>query len=269
MIRISVVIISFNEEKFIERCIRSVKPVADDIVVLDSFSSDRTEEICKNLGVRFFQHKFDGYRDQKNYATSLANYDYILSLDADEALSEDLSQSIQEAKQQNDFDAYYCNRLNNYCGQWIYHSNWYPDRKLRLFYRRKGQWGGYNLHETVFMENGAKVSQLKGDLLHWVHSSYEEHIEKANVFSTLGAIEYYKDGRKANVFSPILHMSWRFIKSFLLRKGFMDGFNGFVICSISAYTSFLKYIKLRQLILKEKNGLKDNLQKQNEVKIAQ
>lgn len=269
MIRISAVIISFNEEKFIERCIRSVKSVVDDIIVLDSFSTDKTEEICNNLGVRFFQNKFEGYRDQKNHAISLAKYDYILSLDADEALSEDLFKSIVEVKKQWTFDAYYCNRLNNYCGQWIYHSNWYPDKKIRLFDRRKGQWGGYNLHETVFMEEGTKVSFLNGDLLHWVHSSYEEHIEKANVFSTIGAIEYYKDGRKANIFSPVFHMSWRFIKSYLLRKGFLDGFNGFVICSISAYTSFLKYIKLRQLILKEKNGLKVNTPKQNEVKIAQ
>jgi len=267
MLKISVVIISFNEESCIERCIRSVKSIADDIVVVDSFSTDRTKEICNGLGVRFIQHKFEGYRDQKNLAVSLAENDHILSLDADEALSEDLCNSIKEVKTSWNFDAYYCNRLNNYCGQWIYHSNWYPDKKIRLFDRRKGQWGGYNLHETVQMSKGSTTSLLQGDLLHWVHNTIEEHIQKANMFSTIGAKEYYNDGRKAGIFSPVFHMIWRFFKSFILRRGYRDGFYGFVICSISAYTSFLKYVKLRQFILKDKNKL--NKKKKQRVVLAQ
>lgn len=268
MPKLSVVIITFNEEDSIERCIRSVKSVADDIVVLDSFSTDRTEEICIRLGVRFYKHNFEGYRDQKNYALTLALYDYVLSLDADEALSEELSKSIQEVKNRWKYDAYFCNRLNNYCGQWIYHSNWYPDKKIRLFNRTKSQWGGYNLHETIHVNKDAKVSFLKGDLLHWMYSSYEEHIQKINSFSTIGAVEYFNDGRQASVFSPFFHMIWRFIKSYVLGKGFLDGYNGLVICSISAYSSFLKYIKLKRLILIEKNKLK-NISEHNEVKIAQ
>jgi len=268
MVKISVVIITYNEQDNIERCIQSVKSLADEIVVVDSFSTDNTEEICSNLGVKFYKHAFEGYREQKNYALKLAQSDYILSLDGDEALSEELCKSIQNVKNRWEYDAYYSNRLSNYCGQWIKHSNWYPDKKIRLFDRRKGRWGGYNLHETVQMDKDAIVSFLNGDILHWVHKTYDEHIEKANQFSTIGAIEYYNAGRKSIFFSAPYHMIWRFFKAYFLRKGFLDGFNGFVICSISAFTSFLKYVKLRQLILNERNKQKRN-DKNKEVKIAQ
>lgn len=268
MPKISAVIISFNEQDRIECCIKSLQSVVDDIVVLDSFSTDNTEVICKKLGVRFYQAHFKGYRDQKNDALALAKYDHVISLDADEALSDELCKSIQTVKMDWKFDAYYCNRLNNYCGQWVHHSNWYPDRKIRLFDRRKGKWGGYNLHETVQMDSGSKISSLKGDLLHWVHNTYDEHIDKANKFSTIGAIEYYKNGRRANAFSPFVHMTSTFIKSFFLRRGYKDGFNGFVICSICAYTTFFKYVKLHRLILNEKNKLK-NKRKGKEIRIAQ
>ncbi len=252
MLQISAVIISLNEQDRIERCIKSLQSVTDDIVVLDSFSTDNTEVICKRLGVRFYQNQFKGYRDQKNDALSFAKYDHVLSLDADEALSDELCKSIQKVKSDWKFDAYYCNRLNNFYGQWLNHSSWYPDKKIRLFDRRKGSWGGYNLHETIQMNKNASVSSLKGDLLHWVFDTYDEHLDKANRYSTIGALEYYKGGRKANLFSPILHMIWRFVKSYIVRRGFLDGFNGFVICSIDSFTCFLKYVKLRNLILRSR-----------------
>src|ERR1035437_7666308 len=142
MPQISVVIITFNEEKNIERCILSVQDLADDIVVVDSFSTDRTEEICKSHGVRFIQNHFNGHIEQKNFAISKAHFPYILSLDADEQLSEELKKSIQQVKNNWDADGYYFNRLTNYCGQWIRHSSWYPASKLRLWDSRKGKWGG-------------------------------------------------------------------------------------------------------------------------------
>jgi len=252
MTQISAVIIAYNEEDCIERCIKSVSGVADEVVVVDSYSTDRTGEICRQLGVRFIQHPFEGYREQKNYALQLATYDYILSLDADEALSEELRQSILNVKENWGADGYYFNRLNNYCGQWIHHSNWYPDRKLRLFDRRKGCWGGINPHDRVVMQKGSRVHYLKGDLLHWVLNSYEAHIDKANKFSTIAAHEYFKLGRKSSMPKIILNSTWRFFKAYVLRLGFMDGFNGFVISSFSAYTSFLKYVKLHQLNRSEK-----------------
>lgn len=258
MPKISAVIISLNEQNRIERCIQSLKSVADDIVVLDSFSTDNTEAICKKLGVRFYQNTFKGYRDQKNLVIQYAQYDYILSLDADEALSEELKESILAVKENWEYDAYSFNRFNNYCGQWIYHSNWYPDRKIRLFDRRKGEWGGLNIHETVKMQAGSRITCLKGNLLHWSFARYEEHIDKINKFSTISALEYFNTGKKSSIFKILFNSSWRFFKAYVLRLGFLDGYNGFVICSFSSYESFLKYTKLRRLILEEKKKDKNH-----------
>lgn len=141
MTAISGVIITFNEEKKIEQCLKSILPVVDEIVVLDSLSTDRTEEICAAYGVRFVRQKFLGYIEQKNHALLLATHNLVLSLDADECLSEELAKSILEIKQQNTHDGYTMNRLTRYCDKWIHHSGWYPDTKLRLFDKTKGAWG--------------------------------------------------------------------------------------------------------------------------------
>ncbi|RED44938.1 glycosyltransferase family 2 protein [Seonamhaeicola aphaedonensis] len=132
-LKISAVIITYNEEEHLEKRLSSLIGIADEIVVVDSFSTDKTPEICKSFNVTFYQHAFEGYIEQKNYAVTLARHNYILSLDGDEALSETLKQSILKVKLHWAYDGYYCNRLNNYCGQWIKHSDWYPDKKLRLF----------------------------------------------------------------------------------------------------------------------------------------
>jgi len=231
--------------------------VADEIVVVDSCSNDKTEDICRKSGVRFFKQTFPGYREQKNFAIKKASYRHILSLDADEALSRELEKSILQARKELKNEGYTFNRMNNYCNTWIRHSNWYPDRKLRLFDSTKGEWKGINPHDKYILPKGSKIEHLKGDLLHWPIATYEEHIEKVNRFSSIAAREYFKLGRNVNGFSMIMHMVWRFIKAYLLRGGFMDGYNGFVISSLSAYSSFLKYLKLRQLHLeagKEKDS---------------
>lgn len=141
-IKLSAVIITYNEEDNIERCLESLEKTADEILVVDSFSSDRTAEICKSKGVEFIQHSFEGHIEQKNYALSRASNDYVLSLDADEALSDKLIQSIRAAKQNWSTNGYSVNRLTNYCGKWIRHCGWYPDKKIRLWDKRKGTWGG-------------------------------------------------------------------------------------------------------------------------------
>ena len=173
MTKISAVIISFNEEKYIEQCIRSVAEVADEIVVVDSYSDDRTKEICLSHEVRFVEHPFKGFRDQKNFALTQASFDYVLSLDADEALSPGLEKSILAVKQDFRYDGYKFNRLSSVCGRWIYHTNLFPERKIRLFNRKKALWGGYNIHETVILDNPKSVKYLKGNLLHWLYDSYE------------------------------------------------------------------------------------------------
>ncbi len=253
MVKISAVIISFNEEEHIGICLESLKGVADEIVVVDSYSTDSTEEICRRYGVKFFRHHFEGYSEQKNYATSLATSDHVLSLDADEALSDELKASILKVKENFPADGYYFNRRNQYCGRWMKHSRLYPDRHLRLFNRKKGKWVGPNPHDSFRLENGSKQVWLRGDLLHLFHKSIEEHIDKINRFSTIAAREYYRSGRKGGIITGLFHMWWSFFRGYFLSLGFLDGFHGYMYCSINAWGSFLKYAKLKKLSVQAKN----------------
>jgi glycosyltransferase involved in cell wall biosynthesis len=244
---ISAVIITLNEQDFIGRCLTSLEGIADEIIVVDSFSADSTEEICKKFNVRFIKHEFEGYVEQKNYALSLARYQHILSLDGDEALSEELKKSILKIKDRFEYDGYKFNRLNNYCGKWIRHSRWYPDRQLRLFDSSKGRWVGLNSHDKFRMDRGTRVKRLKGNLFHWCYISFEEHLDKINRFSTISANEYFKAGKKAGLLTAPVHRWWSFFRSYFLWAGFLDGYYGYISCSLTAYTSFLKYAKLRKL----------------------
>ena len=166
-IKLSVVIITFNEEKNIERCLKSVQEIADEIIVLDSFSSDKTEEICKKNNVSFYQHEFDGHIQQKNRVMNMANNDYVLSLDADECLDEALTEEIKKIKDNSTHKAYQFNRLTNYCGKWIKHCGWYPDVKLRIWDKNIARWGGINPHDKVIVDENIEVKHIKGDLLHY------------------------------------------------------------------------------------------------------
>jgi glycosyltransferase involved in cell wall biosynthesis len=252
MSKISAVIITLNEEKYVGQCINSLKGVADEIVVVDSFSTDRTKEICISLGVRFIEHPFIGYRDQKNYALSLARYDYVLSLDADEALSPELEKSINKIKPDLKYDGYKFNRLNNFCGRWIHHTNLSPDCKIRLFNRKKAKWGGLNIHEKIVLDNPDSCLKIRGELYHWLYDSYEESIEKINRYTTLLAEEYFKQNNKYTVRKLLFHPIWRFFHSFILKAGFLDGIDGYVVSRILTTSCFLKYLKLRALYLNEK-----------------
>jgi Glycosyltransferases involved in cell wall biogenesis len=247
MPKISAVIITYNEELFIDKCLASLNGIVDEIVVVDSFSTDATEEICRKYNVRFIKHEFEGFRDQKNYALQLATYKNILSLDADEALSDRLRESIIGIKDKWEYDAYLFNRRSNYCGKWISHSEWYPDRQLRLFYTDHGKWGKLNLHEKFIMLNGASIGKLKGDLLHWPFTSYQDHIDKMNKYSIIGAEEFHKAGKKAGLLTPYIHFLWGFFRSYIINRGFLDGKNGYLICSMYAQSTFSKYKKLRLL----------------------
>lgn len=253
MEKISAVIITFNEERNIERCIRSLHDVADEIIVVDSFSTDKTEEICNSLKVRFYQTKWDGYSVTKNYGNSLATHNYILSIDADEVLSEELKKEIIKIKNaDNPSDAYCMNRLTNYCGSWIHHCGWYPDTKLRLWNRLKGKWEG-NIHEEVVLAKESTITTLKVDLLHYSYYSIHQHVNQANKFTDLTAMEAFSKGKKAGIFRIIFSPIIKFKKDYFLKLGFLDGYHGFVICIISAFATFIKYTKLREL---HKNSVK-------------
>ncbi len=244
---LSVVIITFNEERNIERCILSVKEIADEILVVDSFSTDRTGEICKRHGVRFVQHAFEGYIEQKNWAKDQARYDLVLSLDADESLSDELRDSIVEVKDNPVYEGYYFNRLTSYCGKWIRHCGWYPDRKLRLWDRRKGLWKGENPHDEFFLEAGAQKKHLKGDLLHYSFYTVDQHLATINKFSSIKARVMYDKGIRPSWLAMMFSPAFKFFRDYIIKLGFLDGYFGYLICRNSAYSNFLKYAKLKAI----------------------
>jgi glycosyltransferase involved in cell wall biosynthesis len=247
MLQLSVVIITFNEEQNIARCIDSLQGVADEIIVADSFSTDRTESICRQYGVTFLQHSFEGYSEQKNWAISHTQYPYILSLDADEALSPELKKSILQVKENGKYDAYYFNRLTNYCGKWIKHGGWYPDRKLRLWNKAKGKWADLRIHEMIEMQAGCNSVILKGDLLHYSYYSVEQHKKTSAKYATLSAEEYYRRNRKTGIIYMYLKPIWKFLRDYIFKLGFLNGYYGIVIASIDAHSVHLKYRYLQNL----------------------
>ena len=250
MIKFSGVIITYNEERYIEECIKSLVNVVDEIIVVDSFSTDNTKAICNEYNVVFIEQEFLGYIEQKNFALSKASYDYVVSLDGDESLSERLQQSIIGLKNNWQKDGYYCNRFNNFCGQWIKHSDWYPNKKLRVFDRRKSTWKGINPHDEIAVSSN-NVGYLNGDILHLTYQTYSEFNLKMEHFSSISAISYYKLGKKASLWKLIWNPTWAFFKAYFLRLGFLDGFNGFMICYQTGHLTFLKYAKLRELHKKD------------------
>ncbi len=252
MEKLSAVIIAYNEEKNIERCILSLKGVADEIVVLDSLSTDRTAEICRKYGVRFYTQPFAGYIEQKNKAITYASYPRVLSLDADEALSDTLRKSILAVKQNWDADGYTMNRKTNYCGKWIRYCGWYPDRKLRLFDSRKGKWAGLNPHDRFVMQSGAVVKHLRGDLLHFSYYSLEQHRQQMENFSNIAAKAKFQNGEKASLLKIWISPMLKFFKCYFVRMGFLEGKLGWKICTLSAGESYKKYKKLKALYKQKK-----------------
>lgn len=251
MNKLSVVIITFNEEKNIGRCIDSVKTVADEVIVLDSFSTDTTVAIAQQKGAVVHQQTFNGYIQQKNKAIKLASNDYVLLLDADEALSDELATSIASVKQDLTHKAFSMNRCNIYCGRHIRHGLWYPDRKLRLFDKRVGYCGGLNPHDKIILTEDYSVQQLKGDLLHYTYQSFAEYMVRNEEVSTTAAESIFNAGKKVHWSKILLSPSWAFINGYFLRLGFLDGRNGLIIAVHTANQSYRKYYKLRQLQKRE------------------
>ena len=244
---LSAVVITFNEERNIGRCLQSLRGVVDEIVVVDSFSTDNTEAICTQHDVRFVPHEWKGYSATKNFANNIASNDWILSIDADEALSEELRNSIIEVKHQDKPLTCSFNRLTNYCGKWIKHAGWYPDVKIRIFDRRVASWHG-DIHEDLrFTTRAFPVVHLKGDLLHYSYYSVDEHLKQTEKFTTLAAQSLFENGKRSNIIKLYASPAAKFIQSYFLRLGLLDGYYGYKVSSISAYSNYLKYRKLMQL----------------------
>jgi hypothetical protein len=199
------------------------------------------------MGAIVHQSKFAGYINQKNKVISMASYNYVLLLDADEALSDELVISILEAKMRFDFRAYSMKRCSNFRGKYIRHGLWYPDKKLRLFDKRIGACGGLNPHDKILMQEDVEVKLLKGDLLHYTYDSVEEYRNRNDEVSTVAAQSLYDAGIKKARLKIILSPLWAFVNGYFLRLGFIEGYNGFIIAIHTAQQSYLKYQKLRQL----------------------
>lgn len=244
---ISAVIITHNEQKNIVRCITSLKVVASEIVVVDSFSTDNTVQLAKDLGANVIQHPFEGHIQQKNYAMSCASNHWILSLDADEALSDQLKTSILQLSTLDENKVYSFNRLSNYCGKWIKHCGWYPDVKVRLFNKNSGAWGGKNPHDKFIPQNGKEVSHLKGDLLHYTFYTVAQHKEQIKKFSAISAQAYFEKGIRSNTFKIWFSPVAKFIRNYMVKLGFLDGYKGWLICSLSAKATYLKYVQLKNI----------------------
>lgn len=240
-IRISAAIITYNEERNIARVIESLR-CCDEILVLDSGSNDRTVEIAAKLGARVVEASWHGYAAQKNIAAQLAAHDWVLALDADESLSEALEAEIWQIKKSGpQFDGYTMPRLAQYLGRWILHGGWYPDRKVRLFDRRKAKWVGQYVHESVHVEG--KIGHLESNILHFTCSSLSEHLKSMDRYTTLAAEGLVAQGAKITLGKILFDPPWTFFRSYVLQRGFLDGVEGLAIAYMAAFYNFVKYTK--------------------------
>lgn len=243
--KITATIITLNEERNVARAIESLR-CADEILILDSGSVDRTVELAEKLGARVIEAGWLGYSAQKNSAAEQASNDWILSLDADEALSEALEAEIWNLKKSGpQFDAYTMPRLARYLGRWILHSGWYPDRKVRLYHRAKARWTGEFVHESV--EVNGRLGHLESNILHFTCDSLSEHIKSLDRYTTLAAQELAERKIKIPMSRLILDPAWTFVKSYFVQRGFLDGVEGLTIAHMAAFYAFLKYSKARNM----------------------
>lgn len=242
--QISATIVTLNEERNIARAIDSLR-FADEIVVVDSGSTDATRNIAANAGARVIGKDWCGYAAQKNFAATAAAHDWILSLDADECVTGELAEEIQAVRAEGPhFDAYTFPRLAQYLGRWIRHSGWYPDRKVRLYNRAKAKWVGDYVHESVQVDGS--VGDLRGNLLHYTCASLAEHRRTLDRYTSLAAQEIVARKKPASLARLIVDPPWTFFRTWVLQRGFLDGPQGFTIARMAALYTFLKYAKARE-----------------------
>ncbi len=243
---ISVVIITFNEEKRLEPALKSVAGVASEIVVVDSHSTDGTVKLARRYTSKVIERTWTNFADQKNFANAQAAGPWILSLDADERLSPELREELLALRGAAPAcSGFSMPRQVFYLGRWIRHSGWYPDRKVRLFRKDRAVWEGDYVHESLVL--AGTVERLRGAIHHFTYDSISAHVARINTFSALGAQKLYARGKKGR-FVDLLVLPWaRFFKSYLFKLGVLDGFPGLVISALNGYAVFLRYAKLREI----------------------
>jgi len=247
---LSVVIITRNEENNLPRCIESVK-FADEIVVVDSGSTDRTQQIAESMGARFFTKTWAGYGPAKQEGVNRATGEWILSIDADEEVTAELADEIREVvATENSANGYYIPRRTNFLGRWIYHCGWYPDPVLRLFRKSRGRFDEAVVHEKATIDGQA--GRLKGELLHYSYPDLESYFKKFNRYTTMGAEKAYQEGRRSGWFDIVIRPPVSFVKHYVTRQGFRDGMEGFTLSVFSSLAVMVKYVKLRHLAGKDR-----------------
>lgn len=247
---LSVCLVVQNEQENLPRVLQSVKGIADEIVVVDGGSTDRSQEIAREYGAKVFFRTFTNHADQKNYAASLASRDWIFLLDADEELSEELKASVHRWKERTpQFDVYEMPRLTWYLGAWIHHSRWYPDWQRRIYRRDKAGFSGV-IHSALRF--AGKAGRLKGDLLHYTVRDFAEHEAKVDKYTTVIAREMFQQGRRDWRAALWIATPWAWFRYFILGAGFLDGYRGAVISQMAARGVRLKFAKLGALVQAEK-----------------
>ena len=248
---LTVALLTYNSERTIAQVLESVKGLADSVVALDSGSEDSTVELLKSFGAEVYYREFDNFVNQKNYLLSLVKSDWVLFLDDDEVVSKELRESIRKELSSPKKDGYFVNRLTYYLGRWIRHA-WYPDWQLRLVRREVARWLGSEVHEKLSVEG--EVGYLKGELLHYSYFTLSEHLRKIDSYSTLYARGAYKRGKRFSLVKLLTSPAGAFLRRYLLKRGFLDGFEGFVLSVMASYYTFLKYLKLWEIEKGESSG---------------
>lgn len=248
--RISACVITHNEESKIERCLESVQ-WCDEIVVVDSFSDDRTTEICRHYTDRVYQHEWLGYIGQRNLIRKMAECPWVLFLDADEEVSPKLRREIEKefSRRRGDTVGYRFPRQVHYLGKWIRHGEWYPDIKLRLFKKNEGYSAGQEPHDQVVVQGAVKT--LRGPLWHYTYDDIYDHIHTMNRFSGISADAKYRDGARFSMLDFLFRPFWRFVKGYIIKCGWMDGRRGFLIAAVSSFGVAVKYAKIWEIQLRE------------------
>lgn len=246
MAKLSVIIITKNEADNIRACLESVA-WADEVVVVDSGSSDGTVDICRELGAKVYVHDWQGFGVQKNRALSYASHEWVFSIDADERVTSELRVSIEAALAHSDgeYDVYEISRLSSYCGRFMRHSGWYPDHIVRLFKRDAARFSEDLIHERLLVEG--KAGQLDGELLHYPFENIEDVLHKVNHYSSAGAAMMQRRGRQASLLGAVLRGLWSFFRTYFLRAGFLDGREGFMLAVSNAEGTYYRYLKLMLL----------------------
>jgi glycosyltransferase involved in cell wall biosynthesis len=244
---ISVVIIAKNEAHIIGHTLQSLRGLTDDIVVVDNGSTDNTSYICTKMGAVVLNETWQGYGTTKNIGIQAAKYNWILSLDADEAIDDTLKQAVKNINTAEEGHVYSLHFKNFFCGKWIRYGEWGTDRHIRLFNRKTVQWDAAAVHEQLMLPPNTTVITLPGNVLHYTVHSLQDYMEKTVRYARMNAAKYFAQGKKSNFIKLRISPAFSFVQNYILRLGFLDGWEGYLTAKTTAWYTFLKYAYLKEL----------------------